>query len=57
MRQLAREDVGEDLGVAVRVRGEAGLGRHAVFVEDAEGAEGGEGWVVVGGEGEGVVGV
>lgn len=39
------------------VRGKAVLGRDAVFVEDAQGAEGLEGWVVVLGEGEGVVGV
>lgn len=57
MRQLPAEDVGEDFGVAVRVRGEAGLGRDAVFVQHAQGAEGLEGWVVVLGEGEGVVGV
>lgn len=37
------------------VSGEAGEGRDAVFVEDAEGAEGLEARVVVGGEGEGVV--
>lgn len=57
MREFAGEDVGEDFGVAVRVCGEAGLGRDAVFVEDAQGAEGLEGWVVVLAEGEGVVGV
>ncbi len=56
MRQFAREDVGEDFGVAVRVGGKAVVGRDAVFVEDAQGAEGLEGWVVVLGEGEGVVG-
>lgn len=57
MRQLAAEDVAEDLGVAVRVRGEAGVGRDAVFVQDAQAAEVGVGRVVVVGEGEGVVGV
>ncbi len=57
MRQFAREYVGEDFGIAVRVRGKSGLGRDAVFVQDAQGAEGLEGWVVVLGEGEGVVGV
>ena len=41
----------------MRVRGEAVGGRHAVFVEDAQGAELLEGWVVVLGEGEGVVAV
>jgi hypothetical protein len=39
VRQLAAQDVAEDLGVAVRVRGEAGLGCDAVFVQDADGAE------------------
>lgn len=57
VRELAAEDVAEDLGVAVGVRGEAGLGGHAVFVEDAEGAEGHGCGVVEIGEGEGVVGV
>lgn len=57
MRQFAREDVREDFGIAVRVCGKAGLGRDAVFVQDAQGAEGLEGWVLVLGEGEGMVGV
>lgn len=55
--ELAGQDVGEDLGVAVRVGGEAGLGSNAVFVQDAQGAEGGELRGEIGGEGEGVVGV
>lgn len=57
MRQLAAEDVAEDLGVAVRVGREAGVGGDAVFVEDAQGAEVSVGGVVIVGEGEGVVGV
>lgn len=57
MRELAGEDVGEDFEVAVRVRGEAGGGRDAVFVQDAQGAEVLVGGVVVLGEGEGVVAV
>lgn len=57
MRELAAEDVAEDLGVAVGVRGEAGLGGHSVFVEDAEGAKGHGCGVVEVGEGEGVVGI
>ena len=40
VRKFAREDVREDLGVAVWVCWEAVKGRDAVFVEDAEGAEG-----------------
>ena len=44
MRQLAAQDVREDLGVAVRVHGEARGGRDDVFVEDADGPE-----VLVGG--------
>lgn len=55
--ELAREDVGEDFGVAVRVRREAGAGRHAVFVEHAQGAELLELRGVVLREGEGVVAV
>lgn len=57
MRQLAGEDVGENFKVAVRVGGEAGEGRDAVFVEDAQGPEllVRRGRVV--GEGEGVVAV
>lgn len=57
VRELAAEDVAEDLGVAVGVRGEAGLGGHAVFVEDAEGAEGHSCGVVEVGEGKGVIGI
>lgn len=57
MRQLATEDVAEDLSIAVRVGGEAGVGCDAVFVQDAQGAEVGVGGVVVVGEGEGVIGV
>lgn len=57
MRELAGEDVGEDFGVAVRVRREAGAGRHAVFVEHAQGAELLELRGVVLREGEGVVAV
>lgn len=41
----------------MRVRGEAGTRRHAVFVEDAQGAELLELWGVVLREGEGVVAV
>lgn len=57
MREFPAQDVGEDLGVAVGVGGEAGGRGDAVFVQDAQGAEGGVKGVVVGGEGEGVVGV
>ena len=57
VRQLPAEDVAEDLGVAVRVRGEAGPRGDAILVQHAQGAEGHEGWVVVAGEGEGVVAV
>ena len=57
MGELAAEEVGEYFGVAVRVGGEAVERGDPVFVEDAEGAEGFEARVVVGGEGEGVVGV
>lgn len=35
MGQFSRKDVAEDLGVAVRMGGEAGLGGDPVFVEDA----------------------
>lgn len=57
MGQLAAEDVAEDLGVVVRVGGEVGVRRDAVFVEDAQAAEAGVVGGVVGAEGEGVVGV
>ncbi len=57
MGQFPAEDVGEDFSIAVRMGGETGLGRNAVFVQHAEGAEGLEGWVGELGEGEGVVGV
>ena len=57
MGELPRKYVREYLSVAVRVRREPGEWRHAVFVEDAQGAEIRVAWVVVGGEGEGVVGV
>ena len=57
VRELAGEDVGEDLGVAVRVRREAGPRCHAVFVQDAQGAEVLELGGIVLGEGEGVVAV
>lgn len=52
MRKLAAEDVAEDLGVAVGVGGEAGLGGHAVFVQDAEAAERLKGRVVVASKGD-----
>ena len=57
MRELAGEYVGEDLGVAVGVRRKSVQGSHAVFVKNTQGAELLEGWVVVLGEGEGVVAV
>jgi hypothetical protein len=39
VRQLATEDVAEDLEVAVWVRGESCPGRDAVFIQNANGAE------------------
>ena len=57
VRQLPAQDVAEDLGVAVRVGGEALARGDAVFVQHAQRAEGREGRVVVAGEGEGVVAV
>lgn len=57
MRELPRKDIAEDLGIAVRMRGEAGLSRDAVFIEDSKAAEGLELRGVVGREGECVVGV
>ena len=57
MGQLAAEDVGKDLGVAVSVRREPGQRCHPVFVKHAQGAEAGEPWILVGREREGVVAV
>ena len=57
MSEFSTNDVAEDLGIAMRVCGEAGLGSHAIFVEDAEGAVVLVAGVEVTGEGEGVVGV
>ena len=57
MRELAAEDVGEDFGVPVIVRGEAGAGSDAVFVQDAQATEGGVLRGVIGREGEGMVGI
>ena len=55
MRQLAAEDVAEDLGIAVRVRGEALSFCDAVLVEHAQAAEPLKLRSVVVGEAEGVV--
>ena len=55
MGKLSTQDVREDLGVAMRVGREAGLGRDTVFVEDAQAAEGLEAWVEVGRKGEGMI--
>lgn len=57
MRQLATQQVAEDLGVAMRVRGEAGAARDAVLVEHAQRAEGHVALVIVVGKAEGVIGV
>ena len=55
VRQLAAEDVAEDLGIAVRVRGEALSCGDAVLVEHAQAAEPLKLGPVVVGEAEGVV--
>lgn len=55
MRQLAAEDVAEDLRVSVRVRREPAVWRDAIFIEHAQGPEAGVARVVVAGEAEGVV--
>ena len=55
--EFSAEDVAEDLGIAMRMGGKAGLGSHAVFVENAEGAVILVAGVEVAGEGEGVEGV
>lgn len=55
VRQLAAQDVTEDLGVAVRVRGEARAGRHAVLIEHPQATEALELRAVVVGEAEGMV--
>lgn len=55
--EFAAQDVAKDLGVAVRVRGKAGLWSDAVLVQNSQCAEGRVAGVEVGGEGEGVVGV
>ena len=57
MRQFAVQDVGENLGIAVRVRWETCSAIDAVFVEDSQTAEVLESWVVVAGEAECVVSV
>jgi hypothetical protein len=57
MAQLAVDDVGEDLHVAVRVHAKAATGADAVFVDDPEVAKAHVARVVVIGEGKGVMGV
>ena len=52
VRQLAGEDVAEYFGVAVPVRGEAGLACYAVLVQDAEGSKVLEFRLVIAGEGD-----
>ena len=55
--ELALEDVGDDLHVLVRMAAEALARRDAVFVHHAQAAEPHVGGIVVGREGECVVGV
>lgn len=57
MFELAGDDVRPDEELGVGVGAEARAALDAVFVDDAQGAEGCEARVVVGGEGEGVEGV
>lgn len=57
MCQLSGKDVAEDLGIAMRMRREAGLGSDAVFVQHAQTAKGLKGGVGIGGEGKSMVGV
>lgn len=57
VRQLARHDVAEDLGLSMRVGGEASAGSDSVFVDYPQGAKVLEGWVVIVGKGEGVEGL
>lgn len=52
--ERASHDVGPDEELGVRVGTEAGAGGDAVFVDDAQGAEGFVLRMVVGGEGESV---
>ena len=47
MRERAFENVGDDLHIVMRVAGKAGAGRHAVVVDDAQGAETHVLWVAV----------
>jgi CTP-dependent riboflavin kinase len=57
VRQLARHDVAEDLGLSMRVRGEASTGSDSVLVDHSQGAKVLEGRVVIVGKGEGVEGL
>jgi hypothetical protein len=57
VRELARHDVAEDLGLSMRVRGEASAGSDSVLIDHSQGAKVLEGWVVVVGKGEGVEGL
>ena len=57
MFELTFEDVRDDFHVAVRMRGKSRVGRNAVFVDDAEGAESHPLWIPIIGEAEGVFGV
>lgn len=55
MRQFTTEHITEDLKVAMRMRGEAVLRRHAVFIQHTQRAEFLVLCVLVAGECEGVV--
>ena len=52
MRQFAVQDVGEDLGIAVRMCWEAIVGIYAVFIQDSQTAKVLEFGVIVVGEAE-----
>ena len=47
MRQLAAQNIAEDLGVAMRICWKPGSGGYAIFIEDAEAVEVIESRVVV----------
>lgn len=55
MCKFAREDVTEDFCIAVRMGGETGSGGYSIFIQNAKSAERFKLWVVVAGEGEGVL--
>ena len=57
MRELTREDIAEDLGIAVGVGGKAGIRRDPVFIQYLETAMGLMIWLIVAPEGEGMFGV